>query len=169
MAKVNPEKQTLEYVGKLVGRLREIQAQTFEVTEEIERVLGGQQRLGDILKDLEHAFDSAWCARYAPGRTGAYVWAYVKDRPQMKRLVRMLGVDELKARFIRYMRNDDPFYVKARHPFGSLVSSVNTHAAQGEAAEGFDLADQPPAGCKHSPPCRNDVEHTRRRQQDLRV
>jgi hypothetical protein len=87
----------------------------------------------------------------------------------MKRLVRMIGVDELKARFVRYVKNDDPFYVKARHPFGLFVSSVNTHAAQGQAAEDLELSAAAPADCRHSPPCRSDVEHTRRRQQDLRA
>lgn len=148
----------------LYQALRETQAKEFEITEEIGRVLAGDPGIGDKLKDVEAHFATLWRERYK----GAYVWAYVKDRPQMKRLIRELGsVDELKARIASYFVNGDPFYAQARHSFALFVSTVNKHAGLSFAELELDV--DAPADCRHSPRCKTDQEHTRKRSAELRA
>src|SRR3990167_4495359 len=80
---------------KLVVELRETQAKTYALVEEIDALLGGAAGIGAQLKAAYLAFDAVWGGRYAPGQTGRYVWAYTKDAPQMKRLIKGIGPDEL--------------------------------------------------------------------------
>jgi len=78
----------------------------------------------------------------------------------MKRLLKMLEVEEIEGRMWRYLQNNDPFFAKNRHTFGLFVASVNQFA---QAASDVEV----PVGCFHVPPCKDDVEHTRRRQRDV--
>jgi len=154
----------------LVTLQKELTEKLQAVTTEIDTLLGGGVGMGQKLKDCEAAFDQAWCERYAPGQRGRYVWAYQRDRPQMKRLITMLGVDELKIRMANYLVNDEAFYMRARHSFGAFVSSVNAHAKAAPvngSVQAFEL-DEAPADCRHTPRCRTDVEHTQKTKQDVR-
>jgi hypothetical protein len=127
------EKQTLTKIAKLMERLRELQAQEYELTDEIRRLAGGGAGIGPDLKRAMAAFDASWCARYAPGLVGRYIWQGVRDVPAVKRLIKAIGVEELETRMARYVVDDDPFYVKARHPFGLFVANVNRFAAPAAA------------------------------------
>lgn len=127
------EKQKLAYIDKLVAKLREKQAETHEITEEIQSVLSGNVALGTTLKELEAGWQTAWGARY--GNT-AYAWNYAKDRAQMKRLFKLLGRDELGRRIVTYIQNNDPFFTKGKHSFGLFVTTINQHAT---ASQGDDL------------------------------
>lgn len=161
------EKKALDKLKlqRLYETLRELQAKSYEVTEEIGRVLNGEAGIGDILRGLEQALSATWAARH---RT-PYVWQYVKDRPNMKRLLKLLGgPDAIKARWLNYVRDDDPYLVKARHPFALFMSNVNRYADAGDTSE-LQLDADAPADCKHSPRCQSDQEHTRRRMADMRV
>lgn len=150
-------------VTKLLETQQDLIAKLHDCTREIDNILGGKASIGEILKRLERAFDAAWCARYARGASGRYVWNYTQDRAQWKRLVKSIDVDDLERRIVRYIRNDDQFYVKERHPFRFFAHSVNQWADQGDAPDGFDLDGSPVVGCSHQPPCTSDAEHTRRR------
>lgn len=158
-AAIDPDK-----VQKLLDAWDELQAKQDAIVDEIRRMLGGGVPIGELLKQAEAAFSTAWNDRY-PGR---YVWQYAKDRPHMKRLLLTLGLEELTARFGRYVRNHDQFFTQARHSFGAFVHTVNQHAALAVAG-GFDLDDSDrPVGCTHLPACRDDVEHTRKRASEMR-
>ena len=135
---------------KLVVELRETQAKTYALVEEIDALLGGAAGIGAQLKDAYRQFDAVWGVRYAQGQDGHYVWAYTKDAPQMKRLIKGLGLDEVRTRMARYLTSDDPFYLKARHPFALFVASINSHASA--ARENIE----------------SDAEHTRRRMEEMR-
>lgn len=128
---------TADKVRKLLEVARERHAELGVLLTEIGTLMGGGVGIGVLLKRAEEAFETAWNARYGNG--GRYVWQYAKDRPNMKRLILALGVDELEARFGRYARNDDPFFTRARHSFGAFVASVNQHAGEGVAPAGLDL------------------------------
>ena len=141
------DKAQLALVQKLWTALKAKQAEVWALSEEIERVLSGADGIGTVLHRLEEAFDAIWCARYAPGQTDRYVWRYVQDRPNLKRLLRALSEAELQARFVVYVKNDDPFYVKNRHTFGLFVSSVNSHTAA-PVAPVYE-----PWVCPHEPRC----------------
>lgn len=160
--------KTLKQVERLIAELRETQARACAITEEIQRLLGGGVPLGETLKALEQAFDAAWCQRWAPGQTGRYLWNYQRDRAQLKRLLGVMTPEQIKARFLVYIRNDDPFFLKARHAFGLFVSSVNQHVPQTDMD--FALESEAPtvADCRHQPPCRTDQEHTTRKLAEMR-
>lgn len=141
MAESVPEKLptgTAAKVRKLLEVAQQRHTELGSVLKEIDTLLGGGVGIGDLLKQAEKAFEAAWSSRYP----GAYLWQYAKDRMQMKRLIQSLGLEELGARFGRYVRNDDPFFTRARHSFGAFVASVNQHAAEG-AAPGGDLDLEP--------------------------
>ena len=147
----------------LVEQLRALQAQTYEVTEEVLKILAGDVAMGDQLKEFEAHFSVLWEGRYG----SAFAWQYTKDRPHTKRLIKLLGLDELKVRARVYLRDEDPFYTKCRHGFGLFVTNVNRFAAPPHVAD-LELAAPPVADCAHQPACRSDQEHTKRTMTDLR-
>lgn len=127
----------------------------------LEAKLEGSETLGQQMKRVSDAFGIAWRRRY--GRD--YVFVGAKDAQAVKRLLKSLSVDEVLARIPRYVTNDDPFYGKVSHSLSMFASTINQHGAdQGELLEGGNA----PAGCKHTPPCRSDVEHTRRSIAEMR-
>lgn len=159
----DPEKAILKKCEKLLERLRELQAQTYAITEELLEVTGGRVTISDKLKQLEATFSTLWQARYG----SPYVWHYVKDRPQLKRLLSKLELQAIATRMGNYMRCDDPFLVKARHGFGLFVNQINRYADDREY--GLDLAlEAPVVDCRHVPECKSDQEHTRKRMADMR-
>lgn len=126
---------TADKVRKLLEVARERYVELGAVLTEIETLMGGGIGIGVLLKRAEKAFESAYAQRY----NGGYVWRYQSDRPNMKRLILSLGIEELEGRFWRYVGNDDPFFTRARHSFGAFVASVNQHAGEGVAPAGLDL------------------------------
>lgn len=158
--------KTVETIKKLLDVMVEEHGKTGELIEEIQRLLSGQPGIGATLKRLETAFDLAWGARYAKGVAGKYVWRYVQDRPHLKRLIKSVGVEELEARFLRYLQSDEDFFTRSRHPFSLFVSSVNQWASAASAAPGFDL--EPVPDCRHTPRCTSDAQHTKRKNAEMR-
>lgn len=159
---------TVAKVAKLLEMANEKHQQIGELLTEARGLLEGAPGIGDKLKAVERGFDAAWCSRYAKGATGRYVWAYMKDRPQIKRLLRTLTADDIISRAQRYIVDDDDFYARARHNFGLFVTNINRFAAAGESPD-LALEAPAPAGCKHVPACKSDAEHTTRRNRELRA
>ena len=159
------DKTTLEKIGKLTVLLRELQAKEYAVVEEMQALLGGKAGVGEVLKRLQKAFDAAWCSRYAVGTTGRYVWQWARDLASMKRLLKALTAEQLEARFLVYVRNDDPFFTKNRHTFGLFVSSVNQWAPEAESTLTLNA---PVHDCRHTPSCVSDIMHTAKRDAEMR-
>lgn len=157
--------RVLEKLRRLYETLRELQAKTRDVTEEIGRLLNGEAGIGEILKELEPALSATWAARHKT----PYVWQYARDRSNMKRLLKILGGPEhIKARWLNYVRDDDPYLVKARHPFALFVSNINRYADGGDPSElSFDAV--APSDCRHQPRCVSDQRHTSMRAKELRA
>lgn len=118
-----------EAFNKLLAALHESQKQQAAIVEEMISLIGGGEPMGDILKRLEASYSDLWKARYKT----AYVWAYGKDRPHLKRFSKTIGADKLPAYFLNYLRSDDPFYANRRHPFSLFVHNVNQWAPAGES------------------------------------
>lgn len=118
---------------RLVLALREHQAKCYEITEEIDRLLGGGIGVAELVKRTMAAFERAWASRYAPDGSTGYVWSATRDVPHIKRLLRQLTPADLEQRFGRYVTNEDPFYVSRRHPFAAFVASINSHTARATA------------------------------------
>lgn len=154
----------LARLGKLMETLRELQAKTYEVAEEMNKILHGEAAMGDVLKQVEKAFSEEWKARYGT----PYVWQYVKDRPHWKRLLKNAGSDEVLQRIATYFADGDDYIRRARHPFGLFVSKFNTLARQADEST-LELSAPVLSDCRHQPPCISDQEHTRRKQQDVRA
>ena len=156
------DKTTLKKLGTLLEKLREVQAQTYELAEEMQRLLAGEPGIGEKLKVVEAGYSDLWLGRYRSN----YVFNRVRDRPQIKRLLKSATPDALLDRALRYIKSNDPFYAEKRHPFGLFVSSWNSWAAPAESPEEFDL--EAAADCRHTPKCRSDQEHTKRKSAELR-
>jgi len=160
-----PDKRTSEKLKRLYETLRELQAKTYEVTEELGRLLNGEAGIGKILRELEEALSATWAARHKT----PYVWQYTRDRPNLKRLLKLLGGPEpIAARWLNYVWDDDPYLVKARHPFALFVANVNRYADAGTLTD-LELEADAPADCRHVPPCATDQQHTRRRAAEMRA
>lgn len=147
----------------LYEALRETQAKQYEITEEIGRVLNGEKGIGDIMKALRVDLSTIWEVRYH----SPYVWQ-AKDSTPVKKLLKDLQSDEIKARWQTYVKNNETYYVQARHGFALFASQINRFAGLSEPV-GFELEVDAPADCKHSPRCKTDQAHTRKRSAELRA
>lgn len=154
-------------VRKLLAKAREIHAQHGELIEEMNRVMNGEGGIADKLKLLEAHFDALWGVRYAGGEVKRYLWRYAIDRPNMKRLLRLLEPAEIQRRMVVYLKNDERFYTQARHPFGLFVSSINSHVDL--TTIGAAVTQPDAVGCKHVPKCRSDQAHTKRQSSDMKA
>lgn len=144
---------------KIVALLKQRHNENSALIDELERLAGGGPGIGEMLQE----FYAHWIALWPHG---VYSFNFTKDAPHCKRFIRELGLEELKHRAHRYLKCDDPFYVSKKHPFPMFVATINTWAA-GDAAADLELAPAP-VGCKHQPPCKDDVEHTKRYQRETR-
>lgn len=153
---------------KLLALSTELLAKLHDINREMDELLGGGAGIGSQMKAIETAFDLAWCNRYAKGQRGRYVWRHTQDKPQIKRLLKTLGLSELEARIQSYIRNDDPYYAQARHNFGVFVASINSHAGAAQAPQDLELSARP-VGCEHNPPCSSDQVHTKTKLREMRA
>lgn len=122
-------------VRNLITRFRELHDQQQAILEELDTLLAGGPGIGEVLKRIQAHYSDAWRVRYR----SPYSFQFQKDVPHMKRLIKQLGVEELEMRIVSYLRNGDPYYVRARHPFGLFVSTINQHASAGDAGGELEL------------------------------
>lgn len=163
MAK-DDDKAKLSKLIKLVAAGQDLVDKLAAIVKEADAVLGGQQTIAQKVKQLETTFEAAWAARYV-GRT--YVWNYSRDVGHWKRLVAKLGVADLEDRIQVYLHADDPHIVDAKHSFPMFVATVNSHIAAPLLPEGDGVF--PVVDCKHKPRCKTEVEHTRKRRDELQA
>lgn len=130
-------KVDLAKLGKLFEALEDLQEKQGAIVKEIASLLGGGPGFGALLKQAERSFAAVWGERYR----GAYLWRYAVDRPNLKRLIASLGIEELEIRMARYIRDEDAFLVRQRHPFGLFVRQVNQYASEGKPLADLELAD----------------------------
>ena len=160
-------KDALKKVERLLAVFKEGHDRNTALLEEITELLGGGVGIAAHLRAFEVAFDVLWCERYAKGQTNRYVWRFAVDRPNIKRLLKTIGLEELKSRAFNYLRSDDAFLVRSRHPFGLLVHGINGYANEGDAPE-LHLEAPTVADCRHLPRCASDQQHTRLKAQEMR-
>lgn len=153
----------LERAAKLLETARDLQEKQGQVIDELRKIIAGEAPIGDLTRALSNHYLVIWEARYG----SKYQWQGAKDSVAAKRLVQSLGVEDLKSRATRFLKDDDPFYVKARHPFALFASNVNRYIA--EKVEPLILEAPVVEGCKHQPPCQSDQTHTQRRRRDMQV
>src|SRR3990167_11055652 len=100
------DKKTLDKFRKLLDVAKDLHEKQGELLDEMERLLGGQPGIGEQIKRVQAVFDMAWCARYAPGQTGKYVWTFVLDVPPIKRLLKTLTIKAIERCEVTYIKNN---------------------------------------------------------------
>lgn len=158
---------TVEKVKHLLVAYRELIDKLTAVHDEMDSLIAGRSGIAINLKEMEAAFDAAWCTRYAPGDSNRYLWAYQKDRPHMKRFIQQIGCAELPARFFAYIKHEDKFLLEHRHPFKLFVLNVNSYVLPVNWRE-FELASEA-TGCTHTPKCQSEQACTKRQMQSMRT
>lgn len=126
---------TMKKLISLQIKLAEIGEQQQAIVDEMGKLLAGGPGVGALLKQLEGYFSTCWRVRYSTD----YAFTFSKDVPHLKRLIRLLGVEELERRMLNYCRDGDGFLVKARHPFGIFVSRVNDYADVADTGGALEL------------------------------
>jgi len=164
MAK-NDDKAKLSKLIKLMAAGRDLVEKLDAIVAEADEILGGGIGIGQKIKELETTFEAAWAARYGAGR--GYVWNYARDRAHWKRLIKMVGTVDLSERIQIYMNSREPHVVDARHSFPMFVATVNSYITAPLLPEGDGV--YPVVDCRHTPRCRTEVEHTRKRRDELKA
>lgn len=154
-------KRRLERAGTLLEALRELQAKTYQLTEELQSLVRGEAITGDHLRLLEGIWSDEYERRYG----SKYMFDFKKDRLHWKRLLKAVGPDELVRRVTAYFHEADDYTRRAKHPFGLFVARFNSLA---EARTTLPMSAAPVIACHHEPPCTSDAEHTRRRSEDVK-
>ena len=144
------EKARLERIGKLLVQLAELQATAASITEELLQLAEGVETTSAKANRAARFFDSTWCSRYAPGTEVGYSWTRPRDFQNMRRLVKLLGVDEVQDRIFTFIKSDDAFYTRPgnRHAFGLFVAGINGFASpqRSGALSAWACPDDPPCG-----------------------
>lgn len=158
------EKSKLSRVAKLLEVAQEHHDKAGECLAEAMKIIKGEPGTALNLKLVAGHFEVEWEARYQ----SRYLWAHAKDFAQIKRLLKTASPVEINGRITTYLRESDPFIVKARHPFNLFITRFNQLTApRPSTAEDLELA-APVTDCRHVPPCKSDQEHTRRKLAETR-
>lgn len=169
MTEDKADQKKIDRLTRLFVVLMELEGKRREVLEEMERILAGKPGVNEHLKTVMGAWNGLWRTRYSAN----YAWRQTEDVPQIKRLMKLLGetmeqgAAELVKRANAYIRSDDPYHKMVRHKFAIFVANINDFAD-----DALPLGDDDHAaavGCGHTPACRNDDEHTRRKMREMRA
>ena len=163
-AKIKELERRNRTLKKLLTKWQELYEQFGMILAEQDNLLGGGVEISTKLHQLEASWQTAWASRYH----GEYVFAYLRDRPQWKKLLKSFTVEALQIRILGYIRDGDPFYVQRRHPLNLFILNVNKYAPEDHFGT-FDLESPVTTDCKHLPRCSSDAQHTKRRAAELRA
>lgn len=157
---------TEKNIAKLVDDVKSSIARTHDLVLQLEAAVRGENPTRDGV-----AF---WCSEWK-GLYRANFDITKADAGNFKRLITSNGLAEMKLRVGRYLADKDRFLVQQKHPLSIFFKRVSAYATpQGTAApvrslDSYELPDEPPADCRHEPPCRGDIEHTQRRAREMRA
>lgn len=145
---------------RLIELAEQLEEKAAAARAEALEVLQGGEGIGAKMARVRDAFASQWTARYR----SPYVWKLDQDPPNIKRLCKELGPDEVIKRIGVYLRTDSDTLVRQeRHPFRFFVSGINSYAPEAPPLDFTEADEIQVADCKHRPRCRTDQEHTARR------
>jgi len=131
------EKARLDRIGKLLVQLAEAQATSQAIISELVQLAAGTATDSEHTARAMRFFDEVWCERYAPGRVKGYAWDRAKDLPNLRRLVKQLGVQEVEGRMVAFLKSDDAFYTRVGncHKFSLFVHGINGFVSVQRRAE----------------------------------
>lgn len=139
-------------LGKMIGA-------TNEQFEKVLALMDGELlNTAALTKRALETFGTLWKNKY--GETYVFNWAV--DRGHIKRLLtKGITIEKLEDKMALYMLLNEPFISAHRHPFGLFISRINSLGGAGKRATS-------PIGCRHNPPCVDDLQHTARVSAELR-
>lgn len=108
---------------KLLDALRELDVKREAIYAEMDVLLKGGEGLGAKIARLKKAYAQAWETRYHSPYTFTN---HAMVGAAFKRFLVAHGEAEIVARMFTYLKADDPFYVRARHPFEIFVKGFNS-------------------------------------------
>lgn len=152
-------------IVKLLDDVKTSLAKLHDQVLALEAAVSGENPTRDVI-----AF---WCSEWK--RVHAANYDVTKaDAGNFKRLVTANGLNEMKQRIARYLADRDRWLMQQKHPLGVFFKRVSGYATpQGRPAAFRAMEnDEPPtmpSDCRHEPPCRDDVEHTMRRNREMRA
>lgn len=162
---------------KVEQRLDEILATLDKLRDQVvtlKRHVAGENPVRDVLA----FYDELWMNRYTHGLSPAvhYDFNRTVDPATVKRWLKTMDALTIKGRITRYFADRDPFLVRQKHPFNLFIKNFNAYAPPSNVRPSVhDLGDPaftPPEhvpDCRHEPRCKSDVEHTQRKQRELRT
>jgi hypothetical protein len=155
------EAKRLEKLAKLIPIMRDEWEKLGAMLDEFDALTGGRAAVADKIRECESHWAELWSA--AHGEPWVFT-DYAKSRGNLKTLFRKgLSVAQFKSRVTIYITGGNKYYADRKHPWGLFIQTINEHVREGGDS---DLAEAP-SGCKHVPPCRDQFEHTKRRQKEL--
>lgn len=122
------DSKRLARIEKLLTELAVCQQRESAITTELLQLAAGTTTDSQRVKSLADYFELLWCGRYgASGQTKGYQWKGVRDFAQLRKLVRLLGAEEVEGRMLTFLQSEDAFYSKPgnRHAFGIFVAAIN--------------------------------------------
>lgn len=111
---------------KLLDKLREVDTEYAEKREailsEMSTLLKGGEGIGPKITRLKAAWQDAWKSRHG----GAYLFVnHAMVGASLKRFLQAHDEEEIGLRMLSFVRSDEGFYVRAKHPFEMFVKVFN--------------------------------------------
>lgn len=151
------QKDKLDRLAKLADAFRANQAKGYELFEEMQAVLAEEATPGQLARRALETFGKLWTERYK----AKFLASHARDLASLKRILKTLSVEDIEGRMRAYLKDQDRFIASTNHSLPLFVSSANKYANASRPPD-------PPTDCTHEPSCRSDVEHTKRRNEQLR-
>jgi hypothetical protein len=121
-----------------------------------------EQRANRLIKIWGDKWQRRYRAAYIVGNRGKVIAAF-------KRIFKaQLDDTDIAARMDGYLASSDRFYTEARHSLDLFFGAVNKFSGTPVADDEAFLT-APVADCRHTPRCKSDQEHTRKRAQEMRA
>lgn len=126
MATSDARAKVAKLLDALVALEEEYQGKRQAIHAEMAAILGGGEGIGAKLGRLKRAYSELWQHRHGPG---PYVFNHAVDTGHLKRFLRTHTEAQIEQGFVEYLRRDDAFYIRGKHPFLLFVKGFNEFAA----------------------------------------
>lgn len=123
---------------------------------------------GHAIKAFMTAFDKLWEARYKTKYVRLKKGEGARDAKDSKTLLAEIERADLWRRLNVFIQSNEPYYIEQRHAFWLFARDINKFGAAPSTASSTTARTSAVQDCRHTPRCASDVEHTRRRSEDMR-
>ncbi len=147
-----------ERASAVLERLTETHQRMGELLEELAGLLASASAQNVTLRHLADYYIELWEAHYGHRS----VWHRAKDTWQLKRLLRILSPEDLKARMAAFINDPVPYFVDAGHAFCLFASVVNRYGRALKQQEHAVARENWFSTCQHDPPCDSFSRHQTR-------